>query len=77
MIHRSEAVSVLCVFHVEGNNMTLATLLECAGSLRLNRKIVLKLISLNSSTKATRSLRVRVLRFNPMNNIPEIADETP
>jgi hypothetical protein len=57
--------------------MTLATLLECAGSLRLNRKIVLKLISLNSSTKATRSLRVRVLRFNPMNNIPEIADETP
>ena len=42
MIRRFEPVAILCVFQVKRNNLMLTASLVCVGTLRLNRKIVLK-----------------------------------
>jgi hypothetical protein len=42
MIRWFEPVAILCIFQVKRNNLMLTDSLVCVGTLRLNRKIVLK-----------------------------------
>ena len=42
MIRWFEPVAILCIFQVKRNNLMLTDSLVCEGTLRLNRKIVLK-----------------------------------